>query len=373
MKSHPIDNNEYDPISHFFGLGGKTNKESEYTENRNKTVNAMTKLMQHSAMSVASKNLQQFSTTFSNSNTFSMSNIDCSLSIHPIKIGKITLGNEVDLVTSTKSENKLAVSMVSDMSNDIGSAMLGNDMKAGSSLDEIYGQAAGVANNLIDTYGDTLQSVLGGDNSESNKETINANVTKNIENIIENELSKSVNEESIQTAMNDVKNANEAEIANLKCGAGGLDMEGVEMKNVTTAIIENIFSNEKTMDMADKIIQTIEDKFEASTVDKGDLAAAGSALAENINAVGTASEGLGRGVGSAAEGVGTGVGTAAKGAGEGVSTAAKGVGEGFSAFLKPIMIGLAVICVCFICMAVIWLIMSGATVKNVGAAARGRY
>ena len=372
MKSNPIDNNEYDRISHFFGLGGKTNKESEYTENRNQTVNAMTKLMQHSAMSVASKNLQQFSTTFSNSNTFSMSNIDCSLSIHPIRIGKISIGNEVDLVTSTKSENKLAVSMVSEMSNDISNSMLGNNTDAGSSLDEITGQVAGVANNLIDTYGDTLQSVLGGDSSESNKETINANVTKNIENIIENELSKSVNEESIQTAMNDVKNANEAEIANLKCGAGGLDMEGVEMKNVTRAVIENIFSNEKTIDMADKIIQTIEDKFEASDVKQGDLAAAGSALAENINAVGTASEGLGRGVGSAARGVGDGTSTALKGAGDAVDNAAQGIGKGMSAFLQPLMIGLAVICVCFICMAVIWLIMSGATVKNVGDAARGR-
>ena len=370
MKSHPIDNNEYDRISHF--PWSKSKSESERTENRNKTVNAMTKLMQHSAMSVASKNLQQFSTTFSNSNTFSMSNIDCSLSIHPIRIGKITMGNEVDLVTSTKSENKLAVSMVSDMSNDIGSAMLGNTKDSGSSLDEITGQVAGVANNMVDTYGEVLQSALGGNRSESNKETINANVTKNIENIIENELSKSVDEESIQTAMNDVKNSNEAEVANLKCGAGGLDMEGVEMKNVTKAVIENIFSNEKTMDMADKIIQTIEDKFEASDVKQGDLAAAGSALAENINAVGDASQGLGRGISTAAEGVGTGVGTAAKGAGEGVSTAAKGVGEGFSAFLKPLMIGLAVICVCFICMAVIWLIMSGATVKNVGDAARGR-
>lgn len=372
MKSHPIDNNEYDRISHFFGLGGETNKENEYTENRNKTVNAMTKLMQHSAMSVASKNLQQFANTFSSSNTFSMSNIDCSLSIHPIRIDTISQINETTLITETEAKNTLAVSMVSDMSNDIGSAMLGNDTKAGSSLDEITGQAAGVANNLIDTYGDTLQSVLGGDSSESNKETINANVTKNIENIIENELSKSVNEESIQTAMNDVKNSNEAEIANLICGRGGLEMGGVEQRNVTDALIKAMFSNEKTMDMADKIIQTIEDKFEASTVDKGDLAAAGSALAENIKAVGTASEGLGRGVGSAAEGLGTGVGTAAKGAGEGVSTAAKGVGEGFSAFLKPLMIGLAVICVCFICMAVIWLIMSGATVKNVGNAARGR-
>jgi hypothetical protein len=372
MKSHPIDNNEYDRISHFFGLGGKTNKESEYTENRNKTVNAMTKLMQHSAMSVASKNLQQFSTTFSNSNTFSMSNIDCSLSTGPVKIGLIDQRNETTLITETEAKNTLAVSMVSDMSNDIGSAMLGNTKDSGSSLDEITGQAAGVANNLIDTYGDTLQSVLGGDSSESNKQTINANVTKNIENIIENELSKSVNEESIQTAMNDVKNTNETVIANFVCGGSSNEFEGAVQKNVTDALIKSMFSNEKTIDMADKIIQTIEDKFEASDVKQGDLAAAGSALAENINAVGDASQGLGRGIASAAEGVGTGVGTAAEGVGDGVGDAARGVGEGFSAFLKPLMIGLAVICVCFICMAVIWLIMSGATVKNVGDAARGR-
>lgn len=371
MKSHPIDHNEYDKISHF-PWSGETKKESERTENRNKTVNAMTKLIQHSAMSVASKNLQQFSNTFSNSNTFSMSNIDCSLSIHPIKIGKIVMTNEVKLATETEAKNKLAVSMTSEMSNDIGSAMLGNSTDAGSSLGEITGQVAGVANNLIDTYGDVLQSVFGGDSSESNKETINANVTKNIENIIENELSKAVNEESIQTAMNDVKNKNEAEIANMICGKGGLDMEGVEMQNVTDALIKTLFENEKTMDMADKIIQKIEDKFEASDVNKGDLAAAGSAIAENIDSVGGAAEGLGRGVGAAAEGVGTGVGTAAEGAGKGVSTAAKGVGEGMSAFLKPLIIGLAVICVCFICMVVLWLIMSGAKVKNVGDAARGR-
>jgi hypothetical protein len=238
-------------------------------------------------------------------------------------------------------------------------------------LDEITGQAAGVVNNMVDTYGDVMQSVFGGDNSESTNETINANVTKNIENIIENELSKSVNEESIQTAMNDVKNSNEAELATFVCGRGENEFEGVAQKNVTDALIKAMFSNEKTVDMADKILQTIEDKFEASDVDKGDLAAAGSALAENIEAVGTASEGLGRGVASAAEGVGTGVGTAAEGVGEGVGTAAKGVGEGFSAFLKPLMIGLAVICVCFICMVVLWLVMSGATVKNVGNAARG--
>jgi len=360
MKDHPITTNEYTVMSHW--PWSDTSRNTETNISRKKTLNSMSKLIQHSSMKISSKNTQTFSTTLHAKNTYEVKDLKCDT----VRIGMINQENVVTLDETIEASNKMDVTLNTEISNDMSSVLLGSDIKEGSSFSDISGQIAGVANNVVDTYGDMIGDVMGV--STNDTKNINADVETNVSRLIENELEKEVNEKNIQIAMTSLLADNTAGISDIVCG--NLVSEGVNQSVIVNAVIKKMFSNEVTIKISDNILTKLEDKLESSKQDRGDIAALGTAMAENIDAAGGAAEKLGKGIGEAGRGVGEGVGDAADGVGSGVGKAAEGVGKGLGSATKYLMAAAGLVLCCCICMIVIWLIMSGSTPETVSKAAR---
>ena len=308
----------------------------------------MTKLIQTSAMSVSGQNLQNFSTSLTSSNMLEISNIECDADIN---ISGISQKNKVELKQKTEAKNEIKNTLVSNVSNDVASAILGKHSDSGSSLSDVTGQVAGTANNLINTYGDIMGSAFGGSTSSEDITNIDESVTANIKNEIENTMNKSITEENIQNSLNEIAARNDLKIKDLRCG-GSATIEGIDQENMITAFIETLFSNERTNEMSDEIVQKLSDKLDNVNTAQGDIAAAGDALAQNVTALGEAAPGLGQGVGNAA----------------------KPFTEAASSTAKTFAI-VAGLVVCFAFLAVFgWLFLSGSNAQDVGsgiASARG--
>lgn len=341
MTKHSlVDTQQYQEIAHLFG--GSSKSEKTYNLDQSTVVNSMKKLIQHSAMKVAGKNLQSFSTNITAKNVIEFSNIKCD----HLKISGTSQSNDVKLKEATEAKNTIKNTLNDSVSNDISNAILGKKSDAGTSLSDITGQAAGVANNLIDTTGDVLGSAFGGKTSSKETTNVDRSVTANVKEVIKNEMSKEVNEQNIQTAITSLSTDNILKFNDIVCKTG--EITDTEQKNVVEALIKKVFNNERTTTMATNIVQELKDKIENVSESEGDIKAAGDALAQNINALGEASKGLGAGIG----------------------TALKGAGEGMANATKYLIIG-GVCCFCVLILALFgWLIMSDSDVKNVGSAVK---
>ena len=284
----------------FFGFGGGgTELETENTDIRNNTLKNTKKMMASASLEAVSTNQQSFSALLLSKNTMTIANIICA---GDFNFGGPNAGidqkNEVDVTANIKMATSVSTSMKTSMSNSFTDAMCDKTKVGGSSLEGMVGKVvdgvAGVAKNSVNA----LAGVLGNSTSEKTRNTTIENIKTELNTAVENYLNVKLSNENVQAAVIKAQADNEIVVKDIQCG-GDANIKGIAQTNVIKGFLEALFENEVSTDleqiMLTEMSATVDVMFEGT----GDIAAIGSALAENINAIGDAAPGIGDGIANA--------------------------------------------------------------------------
>ncbi len=132
-------------------------------------------------------------------------------------------------------------------------------------------------------------------------------------------------ESNIKKIIGEHKAAIQAKVSDIDAG-GDVEISGLKLENAFDVVLKAMVDDTVNNDIGNQIYKNLQDVvqqlFDAQDTDKsrGDIAAAGVAVAQTLEKTGDAAGKVLDSAGGAVKDVGEGVGTAAKGVGEGVST-----------------------------------------------------